>query len=362
MCIAVIKPKGVEMPDQKTLFRCFQNNSDGAGFMYSDGDKLVIKKGYMTFNDFYTALTETKLKKEQLVFLHFRIATHGLKDGGNTHPFPISSDINELRSVKNTFKDYGLIHNGVFHFNQEQFIKYDPTNTISDTMLFSMLIHDSIERVKNGDFNEDYKFTLTDIIAYTIMSNNDEFNNYIEEKIGWNKIAIMDEKENFFKYGNWIEDNGMFYSNSDYKEYNYYNSCYNWDNWDYDDYSYNHNHNNYNYNSNNTNDDIIKCSICEMNINKNNIVSINGENYCLQCSQFVNDGSFIECYKCKQYFHESNIFVDDDGFEVCQDCFDDNLYVCDCCKKSVNFLRSLNGKLFCSSCYMLESKKTPIKA
>lgn len=31
MCIIVAKKKGIDMPDNKTLERCFEHNSDGAG-------------------------------------------------------------------------------------------------------------------------------------------------------------------------------------------------------------------------------------------------------------------------------------------------------------------------------------------
>jgi hypothetical protein len=48
MCIAVYKRVGVKMPSDKILETCFENNSDGAGYMFAHGGKVNIKKGFMT--------------------------------------------------------------------------------------------------------------------------------------------------------------------------------------------------------------------------------------------------------------------------------------------------------------------------
>ena len=56
MCIIVYKPIGIDLPDKKTLETCFENNPDGAGFMYRKGREIRIRKGYMNFLSFYRAL------------------------------------------------------------------------------------------------------------------------------------------------------------------------------------------------------------------------------------------------------------------------------------------------------------------
>ena len=70
MCIAIVKPKFAEFPTTKQFRNCFTMNPHGAGFMYSDGENLVIKKGFMTFEDFIDAFEKENISKDKLVFFH----------------------------------------------------------------------------------------------------------------------------------------------------------------------------------------------------------------------------------------------------------------------------------------------------
>jgi hypothetical protein len=58
MCIIVYKPKGKKLPKYETLKTCFENNNNGAGFMYVENGIVIIKKGYMCINDLVTALNK----------------------------------------------------------------------------------------------------------------------------------------------------------------------------------------------------------------------------------------------------------------------------------------------------------------
>jgi predicted glutamine amidotransferase len=224
MCIAIVKPKGANFPTMKQLENCFTSNPHGAGFMYSDGENLILKKGFMTFESFKKAYLQENISKDKLVFFHFRIATHGLKDGGNTHPFPLVKDAEIMRETSLKFKGYGMIHNGVISYQNYEFNQYGGSNYISDTMLFGMKVAERLP----------YKYkTTTSVelaVAAHIKSKNNDLIKYIEHQIHYNKIAIMNEHEEYVKYGQWIEDNGVFYSNDDYDydcNYNYYSSYYN---------------------------------------------------------------------------------------------------------------------------------------
>lgn len=338
MCIAVIKPKNVEMPSQKTLKNCFDSNPHGAGFMYSDGSRLVIQKGYMNFADFYKALTDADLKKEQLVFLHFRIATHGLRDGGNTHPFPVTTDVNEMRSVKNKFDGYGLIHNGIMHFDPKTFKAYDPTGVISDTMLFSMILSECIDNMNKApdkmaalfeDFDEP-----ANVVAYSMITGDNTYDSHIENYLGWNKIAVMDADENFVYYGDWIHNKGMLYSNTDYE--------------DYVPYNYGYSHGGY-YSCGGYSDaettclsTYKDCCSCGTYDRKANMIStIYG--YC--CEKCKKDFGLIECKECKDFATPDDII---DG--ICREC-KANDYRCEECNEKASYLRSKEGKLYCQSCY-----------
>ena len=287
MCIAVIKPKNVDFPTKEQLKNCFDSNPHGAGFMYSDGENLIIKKGFMSFKSFMEAFEKENISKDKLVFFHFRIATHGLIDEGNTHPFPITKNIDMQRQQESVFKGYGLIHNGIFHYDKEEFLKYDVNNLISDTMLFAIQIQEAFEKDMTDINNLN---TISDAIVYAMCKNSEAINNAISNNIiGYNKVAIMNEKEELFKYGNWIEDNGVFYSNTDYKySYDYssmmYNMCGGWNNYQYDDDDY--------------------CIMCgDYLTTANNRIATTIGNCCKECCQSF---GFTKCKTCDMMIYDGD--------------------------------------------------------
>lgn len=103
------------MPDAKTLNIMWQANSDGAGLAYwrPNDAEVSINKGFMKLKALKTILNELNFGKADLVVLHFRWATHGLVDGGNCHPFPLSNKIEALRAISGQFP-MAIAHNGVF--------------------------------------------------------------------------------------------------------------------------------------------------------------------------------------------------------------------------------------------------------
>ena len=110
------------MPDELTLKRCWDGNSDGAGFAYLGEDDLwQVQKGFMKWSDFLDAFKSHKFTKDHTVVIHFRIGTSGRcpsKTGPMglgekcTHPFPISDDQEELEATEYVAKQI-IIHNGV---------------------------------------------------------------------------------------------------------------------------------------------------------------------------------------------------------------------------------------------------------
>ena len=282
MCIAIIKPQCVEFPTEKQFRNCFETNPHGAGFMYSNGENLIIKKGFMTFEDFYSAFQKENISKDKLVFFHFRIATHGLIDGGNTHPFPLSMNVSNLRSTELKFKGYGLIHNGVFRYNIADFIKYDKSGVISDTMLFAMKIREALNETPNLGYD------IESAIAYDLMCDDKVTKELIDDSIGYNKVAIMNEKEEYVKYGVWIEDNGVFYSNDDYTfdRQNYYQ--------------------NYLF-------DIDLCVMCGNPLEKNKWKETNIGDCCDAC---LKEFPFKKCRNCEMYIYDDNSHDDN----LCDEC------------------------------------------
>jgi hypothetical protein len=136
MCIILYKPRKVPMPSLEVMENCFTANPDGAGFMWKEGDIIHISKGYMTLDALQGALNNLDTPKMLELVIHFRISTTGSSIPQNTHPFPLSNDVDDLRAL-NIICERGLAHNGILH----DYAKFHNIDTdMSDTMYFAKSI------------------------------------------------------------------------------------------------------------------------------------------------------------------------------------------------------------------------------
>lgn len=194
MCIAIVKPMGTRIPSKSILRKCWDNNPDGAGLMYNDGDNVVIHKGFTKFKGFYKflkSLDRSEDLTDKDLVLHFRIATSGGVSRECTHPFPVTKDYDEMRKLDNVCQ-YGFAHNGIIDgYGSKDF---------SDTMEY---VKDIISNIHDIEDNE----PLLDALARQHTS----------------KFALL-TKDNFEIGGNWIYDNECYFSNTSYKEDYYYTS------------------------------------------------------------------------------------------------------------------------------------------
>lgn len=193
MCIIAVKPQGVYMPSIKTLYNCWDGNTDGAGMAYwrPMDDKVTIDKGYMKMKALKNKLYQMDFGVDDIVVLHFRFGTHGLIDKGNCHPFPLSSKTMDLRTIIGQF-ECAIAHNGVFG---------------------NMACHDTL--------SDTQKF-IGKIMANEAIINNLD-NPAIQELImGYcgssSKLAIL-RANKLLLIGDFIKDDetGMMYSNHGYK-------------------------------------------------------------------------------------------------------------------------------------------------
>lgn len=186
MCIAIYKPAG-KLIDRETLHRCYLKNRDGCGFAYfkSDGELIIMKS--MKFEEFYEDYEFHSVVNHDRPFLiHFRIATHGTVDLYNCHPFKIDDT-------------HVMIHNGIIHN-----IRKCPDKKRSDTQMF---VDDILKELPQS-------WMLNRGIA-----------NLIEDYIGASKVVVLAADDSASIYneikGEWSD--GIWYSNSGYKEVK---SCY----------------------------------------------------------------------------------------------------------------------------------------
>ena len=212
MCIIAYKPNNVDFPMDSILKNCYENNPDGAGFMYAHNGQVVIRKGFITWDSFKNALDRArKITGDRVPYvMHFRIATQGFEKT-MTHPFPLSSKMSNLKKTKCNC-NIGIAHNGIINLTS------DGAQDYSDTMKF-----------------------ITDYLSLIIQSygwyKNERTKQLIERLMGSCRLAVLDKNNHCELLGQgWIEDNGIFYSNStySYKKYSYvdaWDSKTYWDNW-----------------------------------------------------------------------------------------------------------------------------------
>lgn len=278
MCIIVAKRKGIELPSKETLKNCFDYNGDGAGIMFNDGNQVFIEKGFMDFNSFYSRLEaldkEFNLVNSDLA-LHFRISTSGNVDQGNCHPYPISTETNQLRNLS-LVTDIGMAHNGVIR-------KHIPgaNSILNDTQTF----------IKN--------------FVHNMYSSNKEFLTVganikaLEEEAG-SKLCFLD-KDNMYIIGKFIEEtNGILYSNDTYLSYDY--------GWGYGDY-------------------LVDFDYFDMFDVEGEPLDVKDFTDILSKLEFVKE-DIVKCYDGKEYLNNGDIVVDMYG----------NLFKIDYYKLSFNYL------------------------
>ena len=183
MCIAICKPKDVIIK-KRVLKTCFENNPHGAGMAYpsKDGSKVIIDKGYFHFRAFWKKFQAVQENKPMLI--HFRVATSGVIDKTNCHPWRINAQ-------------HALIHNG----NVASKIGLD-SDEFSDTGLF-------VQHLLKPAFSKNTEFWKTEGWKWTI-----------ERAIGdSNKIAIIDNNGiiKIFNEEKGEKEHGVWFSNDTYK-------------------------------------------------------------------------------------------------------------------------------------------------
>lgn len=162
MCILILKPKGVSLPDYSTLCRCAGHNPHGFGFA------LPGQKPFKTL-DFQRFIKEVYSADEDLpMILHFRYATHGSIKPSNCHPF--KDDSNNLI----------FAHNGVMN------IQTMPDKTDSETA-FKLLFSPSSDKYGYGS---------------------KKFSQAVETIRGESRFGFMNDKGDIIAFGRFYDKSG----------------------------------------------------------------------------------------------------------------------------------------------------------
>lgn len=198
MCIICAKKKGVAMPSWSTIENMWYGNRDGAGLMWEENGIVHITKGYMSYESFKRELNELGERldlTETPLVMHFRITTHGGTKPENCHPFPITEQIGLMQKLRcNT--DIGIAHNGILSFT--------PRKGISDTMEYIAMQLSIIKKINRKFLADEHLMQL------------------IRNATEGSRLCFLDKKGEIHTTGDFIEENGILYSNGSYKHSIFY--------------------------------------------------------------------------------------------------------------------------------------------
>ena len=195
MCIICVSKSGVRQPTVTELNTMFRNNPDGAGYMVARHGMVSISKGYMDFGEFLNAVRREHFTERDSVVYHFRISTQAGVNPEMTHPFPLSNRLERMEKLDTTCR-IGVAHNGVIRLTA------DPDNhRYSDTALF-----------------------ITQYLRVLIQRREDLRDRRILDTV-WNlaqsKFAIMDGGGYVATVGEFLNQDGLLFSNASYMGWNH---------------------------------------------------------------------------------------------------------------------------------------------
>lgn len=186
--MAIYKPSGSALPSDDILKRCWNENPNGGGYCIAHNGIVSGSKGYMSFKRFLSVLHKN-INADMPALIHFRLATHGSINGSATHPFPLSRSENALNALS-WESDCGIIHNGIVPGYGDS-IK----GKISDTQHY----------IKD--------FLAIDFIRNRLQTSKIQ---KLVENMSFSKWAFLYGSGETVLIGTWINDNGIWYSNTGY--------------------------------------------------------------------------------------------------------------------------------------------------
>jgi len=200
MCLIAVKETGVDIPKEEYLRNGALKNSDGTGIAWKKAkdNKIKIKKDFDSFGEFYEFINKN-ITKEDILIIHFRWATAGLKDKGNRHPFPIIKDKDKIREVEMDCKMVAA-HNGVI----SQFSEY----------------RDTSKKYLTGVFSDTQKFIL-EILADGAVKNNlnsEAIQMLINDFLRGDRLVTLKNNGDLLYFGDWKTEEGIMYSNDSYSK------------------------------------------------------------------------------------------------------------------------------------------------
>ena len=195
MCIICVSPARTRQPSISQIKMMFMNNPHGAGYMFAREGRVHIHKGFMDIDSFLSAIKAEHFTTKDSVVYHFRISTQAGVNPEMTHPFPLSNRLERMEKLDTTCR-IGVAHNGVIRLTA------DPDNRrYSDTALF-----------------------ITQYLRVLIQRREDLRDRRVLDTV-WNlaqsKFAIMDGGGYVATVGEFLNQDGLLFSNASYMGWNH---------------------------------------------------------------------------------------------------------------------------------------------
>ena len=184
MCLLVYKHPSVTFPTQHALEAAYSNRN-GFGIAYHDGTRWQLHKTM----ELTTHVEALEAATPYPALIHYRLATHGVEDTSNVHPFLVGDPEDADAFV--------VAHNGIIDITAES-----PDDPRSDTRLFVEHVFAHLQPGWRDD---------------SILLGQ------IERMLGHNKVAVLfsDGIRVLFgeSKGHWSDDKQIWYSNHSYRRY-----------------------------------------------------------------------------------------------------------------------------------------------
>lgn len=228
MCVILFKPSKTALPKEEMLKKMAKANDEGLGFMYPDGDRLVVGQKCKDFEELYLAVRG--LDSSLPLIVHFRLATHGGKGIEYAQPFPFPVEEKaQLYETKWT-ASIGVAHNGVLSgFGDSMYHQTGRVTTFEEPG-GAVKYWDCKAQVWVYVKKEDLKTVGADDRE---MSDTQDFLWFLSQDrdlakafIGWDKAtlklmtkllgskwAFMNGKGKVKLVGNWTQKKGLWFSN-----------------------------------------------------------------------------------------------------------------------------------------------------
>ena len=182
MCLLIKADAGQIIPKEH-LKNGWRENPHGAGFAFAKDGKVLVRKGFRRFKDFWRTYRDFQQYPK---IVHLRYGNVGSLSMDNCHPFQVDSDL-------------VFAHNGTISITST---RKDLHGQWSDTRIFNELIlKDLRKRDKNFLENSSWRWMLSNSIGYSNLV-------FLDSE---GKFTIINKS-----MGELDTETGIWYSNKDY--------------------------------------------------------------------------------------------------------------------------------------------------